>query len=1024
MLDLWGDLESFSRNPLKDGVHKYAEAAEIMLWSWAEGDGQIFVWDLMNKSVHWEDELSGLWESKPTSGAIPPELVMPLMNEETLVWFQNGGMFDFVILEVCKPGIAKMIDKHRRRDTMVQAFCHSLPGALDKMGHALSLIENDRKGRRGKALIHLFCKPQGEDFVKKFGTDRASKQTHPKEWQEFIEYAGGDIVTMRAAHKKMPMWNYKGREIDLWNLDLTINARGFHIDQEHARAAIRNSDRAKAKLATRAQALTGYNPETGEGVASTQQRDKVKQILAMWGVDLPDLLADTIERRLSDPDLPDAAKELMQNRLQASMNSVAKYKTVLRAVCADGRIRGGAQFRGAARTGRWAHRLFQHGNTPRPTIGHVMVELLIEMLKTDDAELVWDDIMEVCRSAVRGVIVAAPGKKLVVSDLANIEGRVAAWAAGEGWKVAAFVAYDNGEGVDLYLVAYGAAFNIDPRLIDKNTMEGYAQRQIGKVCIAEGQLVLTDIGLVPIESVTTAMRVWDGVEWVRHEGVTFSGMKGVIMYDGLTATPDHKVWIHGSTQPVPLEQAATSGSRLIESGSDRCPIRVVGGDVAHPSLHPRLGQRVRSRSVHRVRQRAVDCVFELVARFEQCLQRLWTRASNTRVALAAHSASTAALYQPQEPRLEELRGAWHSFQLRLRDSARGLHDREVRATRPIDGDRQEEQRRALRAGQPALGDQATKPTQHPKVTAVYDIVNAGPRRRFTVSGKLVSNCELMFQYGGGVGAWITGAATYGIDLDAMTEAVYPTLPEWAVEAATEYLKHLYEASAKRYAKRIEKGMPVEEAGVLLDQEQEKKRLGLAPKVFVACDAIKRLWRRAHPEISSYWKELEDCFRTAFANKGQTFECRKVKMRSDGGWVRIALPSGRCLCYPSVAIGKRVKDPDPSVDEELLRGDEISYAGFNQYTRQWGRVGTYGGKLFENIVQAIACDQLAYPMFAIEEAGYPIVAHIHDEVICETPDEPQYTAEKLAEMMTMNLGWNVGLPLSAAGWQGHRFHKES
>jgi DNA polymerase bacteriophage-type len=757
----FSDLETFSRNSLKDGTHKYAEAAEIMIWSWAIDDGQIYIWDLVNKYLHWLDEFTGLWEEQPTSGAIPHELVMSLMNEETLVWFQNGGMFDFVILEKCKPGIAKMIEPARRRDTMVQAFAHSLPGALEKMGDALDLHVDHRKDREGKRLIHLFCKPQSEDFVKKYGTDRATKQTHPADWMRFIQYAGGDIATMRAAHKKMPMWNYKGREIDLWNLDLKINARGFHIDQDHARAAITVSDRRKAELAKRTQEITDG------AVTTTNQRDVLlKFILEMHGVTLPDLLADTLERRMADPDLPDAVKELIQIRLQASMNSVSKYKTVLRAVCEDGRIRGGAQFRGAARTGRWAHRLFQHGNMPRPTLDHKFIELCIEMMKRDELELVYADVMEVCRSSVRGTITAAPGKKLVVADLANIEGRGAAWTAGEEWKLQAFIAYDNGEGPDLYIVAYASSFNVDPSTIDKSTMEGYAQRQIGKVE------------------------------------------------------------------------------------------------------------------------------------------------------------------------------------------------------------------------------------------------------------------ELMFQYGGGVGAWITGAATYGIDLNAMTEAVWDTLPEWAKSESTEYLKYLYEAPAKRYQHRIDKkGWSVEEAGIKLDEEQKKKRLGLEPKVFIACDAIKRLWRRAHPMIASYWKELEDTFRQAFWNKGETFTCRKVKMRSDGGWVRIALPSGRCLCYPSVAIGKRVKDPDPAVDEELLRGDEISYAGFNQYTRQWGRVGTYGGKIFENIVQAIACDQLAYPMFEIEERGYPIIFHVHDEIVCETPDEPEYIADELSNMMCMELGWNAGLPLAAAGWEGGRYHKE-
>lgn len=87
------------------------------------------------------------------------------------------------------------------------------------------------------------------------------------------------------------------------------------------------------------------------------------------------------------------------------------------------------------------------------------------------------NIMEVCASAMRGVLIAAPGRKLVTSDLKNIEGRIIAWVAGEDWKLEAFRAYDRGEGPDLYKIAYARAFNIDPESISDED----PRRQIGKV---------------------------------------------------------------------------------------------------------------------------------------------------------------------------------------------------------------------------------------------------------------------------------------------------------------------------------------------------------------------------------------------------------------------------------------------------------------------------------------------------------------------------------------------------------------
>lgn len=242
--------------------------------------------------------------------------------------------------------------------------------------------------------------------------------------------------------------------------------------------------------------------------------------------------------------------------------------------------------------------------------------------------------------------------------------------------------------------------------------------------------------------------------------------------------------------------------------------------------------------------------------------------------------------------------------------------------------------------------------------------------------------ELMLQYEGGVGAYLTGALTYGIDLEEMAEQAYALLP----------------------------GALREEAEGFLRWTREKKRptFGLSDQAFVVCDAFKRGWRNAHPAIGSYWAELAETVREAIRNPGVTLTARKLKARRDGAWLRVGLPSGRALCYPA-----------PQVADD----GQISYMGVNQYSRQWQRLKTYGGKLFENVCQAVARDVMAHNMPAIEAAGYQIVLTVHDEVITEAPDSPEFNAEHLGQLLAATPDWAAGMPLAAGGFEANRYRKD-
>lgn len=240
--------------------------------------------------------------------------------------------------------------------------------------------------------------------------------------------------------------------------------------------------------------------------------------------------------------------------------------------------------------------------------------------------------------------------------------------------------------------------------------------------------------------------------------------------------------------------------------------------------------------------------------------------------------------------------------------------------------------------------------------------------------------ELMLQYEGGVGAFITGAITYDIDLDAMAEAAWSNIPAHILKEAR---------------------------GAWIWAQQKKTTYGLEEKTYIVCDSLKRMWREAHPAISSYWPELKNCFIRATENPGSEIICRKTVMRKVDSWLRITMPSGRSLCYAS-----------PRNEE-----GKISYMGIHHKSRKWTRIPTYGGKVFENYCQFVACDVMAENMPEIENAGYDILFTVHDEDVTEAPANDNYTADKLSRLLAAQPSWATELPLAANGYESQRYRKD-
>ena len=448
---LFADLETFSPLNLPQVGFRYAEDCEILLWGYAIDTEPARVWDCTNP------------QTKEMPEALAKALKEVQAGERKIVW-HNGMMFDTVVLAAHGYHIPlEMIV-----DTMVIAYQHGLPGALGDLCDVLRMPTDKAKDKDGKRLVQLFCKPQPECYKVR----RHDRYTKPEDWIKFINYCRLDVEAERELFKALPKWNCTEWEHRLQVLDAEINRRGMQIDVDLAEAAVELSERNKKLLAEETQRQTN-----GEVGAATQRDALIDYMAREYGWKIDTMTKAELEKRVDDPSVPEPVRELLKLRLMSTKTSIQKFKALLRRVNKDGRMRGGLQFRGASRTGRWSGRGFQGQNLARPTVSQDEIDFATKVLKQRDGtfECFYDDPSVILPNLLRGEIIAPSGKKLIVADYSNVEGRVLSWLAGEEWKLQAFRDFDAGHGHDLYKLAYARAFGVKPEDVTK------PQRQIGKV---------------------------------------------------------------------------------------------------------------------------------------------------------------------------------------------------------------------------------------------------------------------------------------------------------------------------------------------------------------------------------------------------------------------------------------------------------------------------------------------------------------------------------------------------------------
>lgn len=561
---------------------------------------------------------------------------------------------------------------------------------------------------------------------------------------------------------------------------------------------------------------------------------------------------------------------------------------------------------------------------------------------------------------LRKSIVAPPGYVIVVADSAQIEARMTAWLAGQEDLIEAF---RNKR--DIYSEFATGVFNrpIDRKRTELNSLgeiiyPDFVPGFVGKVCLAEGSMIYSDRGWIPIETLQLTDKLWDGDNWVCHSGLAMNGTKETLNLCGLWLTKDHLVW--SGTQWLEaqyLEQEPKVLSQALATAAASLPSRDTYAEsaAAYQALSSNATAMAKntpstSRILSKRSATGAGYVRETLG-LEKDIGSISTQWPTTSIGLGYSTG-----YLPQSP---------DAITLKIKttphmDSAVSLSAKTGEMiVRPFSNTF-----KLLKGGMTRfsrwiaqittkgmnLGTSASSlekriittngnSTTSRKKSVVYDVLSVGPKNRFlalTDQGPLiVHNCVLGLGYGMGA-----------VKLQSTLE---------------------------------QGGMG---AKVILDRK--------------TCELAVRLYRQRNQDITALWAKLDSIL--IDMAEGNEVVLGPLRFNKDC----IQLPNGLFMQYP---------DLDGTI-VETWAGAKLADAS---YRSRYGKNKIYGGLLTENVVQALARCAVAEQMLTVSRAGYRVVTMTHDEIVCVVPEpQAQECLDFMLKTMSTAPDWAPDLPLFAEG----------
>lgn len=443
------DIETYSSVDLaKAGVYAYTEAPDfdILLIGYKYDDeDEVHVIDTLAVDRDFDEELYEFRQS-----LADPSIVKTAFNanfERTCLAKWTGAA----------------MPPEEWRCTMIKALTMGLPGNLADAGMALGLPEDKLKDPQGKALIQFFSKPCKPTRTN--GQRTRNLPAHdPEKWKLFIAYNRQDVVTEQEILKRLAVYKIPDAEQALWSLDQHMNDNGVKLDIPMVEKIVEYDTQRRQELQEEAQTITG--------LSNPNSLAQLKKWLASQGVEMASVTKDTIAEALAG-DLPENVRRMLEIRTALGKTSVAKYSTMLTAVCQDHRLRGILQFYGANRSGRWAGRLVQTHNLAKNSLPDLdLARELAAAGDFDTMQTLFGETAFVFSELIRTAFIPSDGCRFVVSDFAAIEARVISWISGEEWRLEAFRA-----GKDIYCETASQMYKVP---VVKHGENGHL-RQKGKV---------------------------------------------------------------------------------------------------------------------------------------------------------------------------------------------------------------------------------------------------------------------------------------------------------------------------------------------------------------------------------------------------------------------------------------------------------------------------------------------------------------------------------------------------------------